>query len=215
MRRIFFALAMIFALPACAIENPAPAEAPQMRETMNEWQKVITDFDQQRLARYDAAVAAGTMEASIAKEPAGDMAELLNVMEAETIPIDLPAMAGKWKCRTLKAGGPFVGLVVYSWFNCDITMKDGRPFYEKLSGSQRQSGFIYQRDARTALLLAAPNKDHSGPIRAYSGPQGGITDPQLQDELGVISQLKDGRLRIVFPYPVLESTYNVLELKRR
>lgn len=215
MRHALFALALVFAVSACTSAESASSPAPQAVGNMAAWQKVITDFDRERLARYDAAVATGTMEASIAKEPAGDMAELLNVMEAETIPIDLPAMAGKWKCRTLKAGGPFVGLVVYSWFNCDITMVDAKPFYEKLSGSQRQSGFIYQRDARTALLLAAPNQDHSGPVRAYSGPQGGITDAQLQDELGVIAQLKDGRLRIVFPYPVLESTYNVLELKRR
>jgi len=88
-------------------------------------------------------------------------------------------------------------------------------FYEKTTGSQRQSGFIYKRDQKTALLLAAPNQDHAGSLRPYSGPKGGITDPQLQDELGILAQLKDGRLRIVFPYPVLESTYNVLELKRR
>lgn len=191
-------------LPTLAIAGELP-----------DWQKHITAFDLDRLARYDAAIAAGTMEAELEKEPTGSVADLLNVMQAETVPVTLKKLKGKYKCRTIKAGGPFAGLIVYGWFNCQITLKKDGVFFEKTSGSQRQSGFIYKRDEKSALLLAAPNQDHSGPIRAYSGPKGGITDPQLQDELGVLSQLKDGRLRIVFPYPVLESTYNVLELKRR
>ena len=76
------------------------------------------------------------------------------------------------------------------------------------------SGFLYERDEKSWVLLAAPNEGHSGPIRAYSGPEGGITDPQLQDEPGILEALADGRLRIFFPWPVLESTFNVLELKR-
>lgn len=201
--------------PYCLIASFLLLASPALADGVPDWRQHITAFDLDRLTRYDAAIAAGTMEAEIAKEPAGSMTTLLNVMQAETVPITLKKLKGKYKCRTLKAGGPFAGLVVYGWFNCQITLKNGGVFYEKTSGSQRQSGFIYKRDEKTALLLAAPNQDHSGPIRPYSGPKGGITDPQLQDELGILSQLKDGRLRIVFPYPVLESTYNVLELKRR
>ena len=70
-------------------------------------------------------------------------------------------------------------------------------------------------DEKTWVLLAAPNEGHSGPIRAYSGPEGGIADPQLMDEPAIAALLEDGRARIVFPWPELESTFNVLEMKRR
>ena len=35
------------------------------------------------------------------------------------------------------------------------------------------------------------------------------------DEPAIAALLEDGRARIVFPWPELESTFNVLEMKRR
>ncbi len=136
-------------------------------------------------------------------------------MEATLAPADPEKLKGRWNCRTIKAGGPFAGFVVYGWFRCEIVEKDGRLFFEKLTGSQRQSGFFYPHDEKTWVLLAAPNEGHSGPLRAYSGPAGGITDPQMIDQPAVAALLEDGRARIVFPWPALESTFNVLEMTRR
>ena len=135
------------------------------------------------------------------------------VMDAETKPINDADLLGWWACRTIKVGGKFSGLVVYSWFDCKVSVRDGFLFFEKRSGSQRLSGRLYQDGSDRRVLLAAPTYNDE-PQRAYSGPEGGITDPQRQDKLGVLSQIVDGRLRVVFPWSVLESTYDVLELKR-
>ncbi|PKQ09677.1 MAG: hypothetical protein CVT73_01335 [Alphaproteobacteria bacterium HGW-Alphaproteobacteria-12] len=204
----FMRFALLAALFSLAV-FPALAGEPL------DWKSQATPHDLDRLTRYEDAVTKGMMESQVAGEENGSYNELVSVMEGETIAADPAALAGQWNCRILKAGGPFAGFVVYGWFRCEVRERDGRLFFEKLSGSQRQSGYLYPRDPKSWVLLATPNKDHSGPIRDYSGPEGGVTDPQLIDEPAVVSLLADGRARTVFPWPELESTFNVLEMKRR
>jgi len=184
-------------------------------EAVLDWKSQATPHDFDRLDRYEDAVTKGMMESRVAGEENGSYNELVSVMEEETVEADPEKLKGQWNCRTIKAGGPFAGFVVYGWFRCEIREREGRLFFEKLTGSQRQSGYLYPRDEKSWVLLATPNEGHSGPIRDYSGPEGGVTDPQLVDEPAIVSLLKDGRARVVFPWPELESTFNVLEMERR
>lgn len=202
------ALVSLIALPALA-DGQGETSAPL------DWRTQVTETDRDKLDRYEDAVTKGMMESRVAGEEHGTYNELTSIMEGTLAPADPEKLKGQWNCRTIKAGGPFAGFVVYGWFRCDVVEKDGRLFFEKLTGSQRMSGFLYERDEKTWVLLAAPNEGHSGPIRDYSGPEGGVTDPQLMDEPAIAALLEDGRARIVFPWPELESTFNVLEMKRR
>lgn len=202
----FAALAVfsfLIAFPALAGDAPSS------------WRSQATPHDLDRLERYEDAVTKGMMESRVAGEENGSYNELVSVMEEETVGADPESLKGQWNCRTIKAGGPFAGFVVYGWFRCEVRESDGRLFFEKLTGSQRQSGYLYPRDEKSWVLLATPNEGHSGPVRDYSGPKGGVTDPQLVDEPAIVSLLKDGRARVVFPWPELESTFNVLEMMRR
>lgn len=177
------------------------------------WTNVVTEFDRDRIARFDEAVALGTEESYGASATIRERAAFHKVMDAETTSVNDADLLGWWACRTIKVGGNFAGLVVYSWFDCKVSVREGFLFFEKRSGSQRLSGRLYQDGADRRVLLAAPTYNDE-PQRPYSGPEGGITDPQRQDKVGVLSQLEDGRLRVVFPWSVLESTYDVLELRR-
>lgn len=202
------ALVSFVALPALA-DGKGETSAPL------DWRSQASELDRDKLDRYEDAVTKGMMESRVAGEEHGAYNELTSIMEGTLAPAHPERLKGQWNCRTIKAGGPFAGFVVYGWFRCEIVEKDGRLFFEKLTGSQRMSGFLYERDEKSWVLLAAPNEGHSGPIRDYSGPEGGVTDPQLMDEPAVAALLEDGRARIVFPWPELESTFNVLEMKRR
>lgn len=177
------------------------------------WQNVITQRDKERLSKLEEAVAQGTEESYAISASISQRAALHNVMSAPAARIKDQELMGWWGCRTIKVGGPLAGLIVYPFFDCRVRVIDGFLFFEKRSGSQRISGRLYHKDATTRLLLGAPTYNDD-PQRAYSGPEGGITDPQKQDKIGVLSVLEDGRVRIVFPYPVLESTFDVLEMRR-
>ena len=177
------------------------------------WTNVITEFDRDRLSRLDEAVALGNEESYAASATIRERAALHKVIDVAIVPVNDADLLGWWACRTIKVGGPVGGPIVYSWFDCKVSVRDGFLFFEKRSGSQRLSGRLYQDGAERRILLSAPTYNDD-PQRPYSGPEGGITDPQKQDKIGVLSQLEDGRLRVVFPLPVLESTYDILELKR-
>lgn len=177
------------------------------------WDNVITDFDRDRLGRLEEAIALGNEEAYGASASIQERVARSNVMNAVAVPVDDTHLLGWWACRTIKVGGTFGGVIVYSWFDCKVSVRDGFLFFEKRSGSQRLSGRLYQDGPDRRILLAAPTYNDD-PQREYSGPEGGITDPQKQDKIGILSELEDGRLRVVFPFPVLESTYDILELKR-
>ena len=97
-------------------------------------------------------------------------------------------------------------------FDGRITDADAFLFFEKRSGSQRMSGRLYQNDALSRILLAAPTYNDA-PQRPYMSEADESTNPQIQNAVGVLNQLEDGRLRILFPWPALEASYTVLELR--
>ncbi|MGK2741899.1 DUF4893 domain-containing protein [Tepidicaulis sp. LMO-SS28] len=178
------------------------------------WENTITDFDKSRLERLEEAIALGNEKARAAENvDYGDRVTLARVMDAEPVPVDDAAILGWWACRLIKVGGDLTGLVVYPYFDCRIKVVDGFLFFEKRSGSQRMSGRLYQRDTMSRVLLAAPTTGDA-PQRPYVTDADENTDPQIQNEAGILQQLENGRMRVLFPFPALEATYTVMDLKR-
>lgn len=210
MKRLGLVSAVLtIAISAAALAEPAP-DAGLLDDYL--WENVVTDFDRDRLSRLDEAVALGNEESYGAAASIRERAALHRVMDAETVPVNDAELLGWWACRTIKVGGAGAGLTVYSWFDCKVTVRDGFLFFEKRSGSQRLSGRLYQENGDRILLSAPTYNDE--PQRSYSSGDAEVTDPQKRNKVGVLSQLSDGRFRVVFPFPVLESTYDILELRR-
>lgn len=80
------------------------------------WQDQASSFDAQRLARLDESRAKGLDEASRGA-PAADLAVIHSVLDAEAVSASPEALAGNWRCRTIKLGG-ITPDVVYGWFRC-------------------------------------------------------------------------------------------------
>lgn len=199
--------------PPFAEDELQARKTPREQADFDAWKKHITAFDKDRLARMAEAIGQGLDEAKANADPK-DLAHVKALLGADTLTLPADMLVRDYRCRTIKVGGPIGSAIVYGWFKCDIVRTpDGRLFFEKTTGSQRMTGYLYPMSETKWVLLAAPNKDHSGPARDYSGPEGGITDPQMQDRPGVVEWLQDGRYRIVFPYPVLESTFDIIEME--
>jgi hypothetical protein len=175
------------------------------------WQEQASAFDAQRLSRLDESRAKGLDEAARGA-PAADLAAIHSVLDAQAVDASLSALEGTWRCRTIKLGG-ITPDVVYGWFRCRVSLKGDAPFFEKLTGSQRTSGFLYPQGGGFVYLGASyvtGEKPH-----AYSGngaETGAGATPD--DEIGLLSLLGGGRARLELPYPLQESTFDVIELKR-
>ncbi len=178
------------------------------------WRDDASPADVQRLNAIAESRTKGLEEAS--RGNAADLAAIHSVLQSGTTPASAAKLTGSWRCRTMKLGG-ITPDVVYSWFRCRISERGGRLFFEKLSGSQRTSGYIYPEGQGFVYLGASYVTAYGPPEKpsVYSGTgaaAGAAVTPD--DQIGLLSLLYDGRARLELPYPVQESTFDVIELKR-
>ncbi len=175
------------------------------------WQDVATSFDQQRLARLGEAKQKALAEAH-AGGGAGDAAAIDGALGPESHAPSAGEVVGGWRCRTIKLGG-ITPYVVYSWFNCRISERGGGLFFEKTSGSQRTNGFLYPGEG--GLVYLGASSVVGEPPHAYSGngaSAGAAATPD--DQIGILTAIGGNHLRLEMPFPVQESTLDVIELKR-
>ncbi|NKX44533.1 DUF4893 domain-containing protein [Roseicyclus persicicus] len=172
----------------------------------------IAPGDAARLAAYDTHFGAAMAEAMAGGAPA-DIAALTTALAGDPIP---PAgLEGDWTCRVMKLGG-ILPLTVYSPFRCRITRTaDGGLFLEKLTGSQLTSGRIVETEDGLVYLGvgyiagAEPityEQYHSGAIPPSAG--------QVTSDVGYVEMVSPNRARVLFPAPMLESRFDILELTR-
>ena len=179
------------------------------------WQQDAAPRDVERLSHLAEARAKGLDEAS--RGNPSDYAAIRSILQAGTVAPAEHRLLGNWRCRTLKLGG-MTPSVVYGWFRCRIAFgHDGHLNFEKLSGTQRTAGTLYS-DGNGIVYLGASYVTAYGPAEkkpTYSG--GGASsgaDATPDDQIGLLSLTYDGRARLEMPYPVQESTFDVIELKR-
>lgn len=176
------------------------------------WQDTASPFDQQRLSRLDEARAKALGEASGGASQ-GDLSIIHAVLDPAPQSASVSSLLGSWRCRTIKLGG-ITPDVIYAWFRCRISMKGGGPYLEKLSGSQTTNGYLYPDGGGSFVYLGASSV--VGEARhAYSGSGATAGAPVTpDDQIGLLSVIGSGHLRVEFPYPLQESTMDVLELRR-
>ena len=133
------------------------------------WQDSATAFDVKRLSQLDESRAKGLSELS-SGEVSGDAAAMREIASASTQSISASALTGSWRCRTMKLGG--LVSVSYGWFHCRISSHGDRLYFEKTSGSQRISGYLYPGDNGGFVLLGAWSVQGE-PRRIYSGSNPG------------------------------------------
>jgi hypothetical protein len=102
----------------------------------------------------------------------------------------------------------------YGWFKCRITAGPDGLLLEKISGSQRLTGYLYPDGPSRLILLGAATVNDQRPL-PYSvlANEADLADLDA-DLVGVLTQPAPDRLRILFPWPHYESIYDVMELTR-
>jgi hypothetical protein len=175
------------------------------------WQDQASRFDAQRLSRLDESRAKGLGEA-VRGAPPADLAAIRSVLDSEAVSASPDALVGIWRCRTIKLGG-ITPDMVYGWFHCRISLRQGAPYFEKLTGSQRTSGFLYPQGGGFVYLGASYVTGEQPHRYSGNGAQTGA-GATPDDQIGLLSLLSDGRARLELPYPLQESTFDVLELRR-
>ncbi len=174
-----------------------------------DWREIAAPPDVSRLERFTESWTLARREAE--GGDAADIAIADGLMDAP-VGLDGPPVTGNWKCRIIKVGG-ISPIVVYGWFNCRISIVSGELFFEKLTGSQRLRGHMYADGNGFVLLASGYVADE--PPGNYGGRGDHLgSDMAPTNQVAIVSRLADGRLRMGFPFPALESTFDIIEMKR-
>jgi hypothetical protein len=115
---------------------------------------------------------------------------------------------GDYRCRVIKLGARSPGLLPflpYPSFNCRIFQSGRLQSFTKLSGSQRQVGYIFPHDQlRTVFLGTLVLGDEQRGI-----PYGADSD---RDLAGFVERIGPARFRLILPSPRFESLVDIVEL---
>ncbi|MEP1765404.1 MAG: DUF4893 domain-containing protein [Sulfitobacter sp.] len=167
--------------------------------------------EQARLDRFERIAGTAILEA-IARGTKADVAALTTALSGTPQVAFDPSLRGAWRCRTLKLGGS-PALVVYSPFKCRMALDNTGVTFEKLSGSQRTLGRIEMRNGRAVYLGVGFVASESPQAYSDLAPDfegSGTVTP----DVAVFERVSDSRARLMFPAPVNESDFDILELTR-
>lgn len=167
-------------------------------------ERIITQADRDRLARYESIRAEALREAKEQGNPAEYQA-LSALLEKPTIALNDIDLTGNWQCRVTKAGN-VSPLVVYSWFRCRVTDDGSGWVLEKLTGSQKTKGRFYTESDKRLTYLGAGYVNNDPAPKYGLGPK--------TDQVGYAVATAPNEWRIEFPAPAYESKLDILELRR-
>lgn len=167
--------------------------------------------DAAKLAEIDRHFGAALRKA-LAEGRRGDVDLLQDALSSPAIPALRTSLAGDWKCRTIRMGGPDA-LTIHAQFDCHIT-PDGDGFlFEKRTGSERTIGRISLRQGQ--MIYLGTGYDPSVLPTPYSDLPTVMIDGDRQfPQIGVVEQSGAASARILFPAPVTGSNFDLLYLTR-
>ncbi len=196
------------AIAVLALGGCTPNERPTAGPVANasSWQTVATDVDRRRLRDWRTAFAAGLSQARAAGHADAVAREGLLLQPDAAVGGGIPN--GDYRCRVIKLGARSPGLlpfVSFPAFNCRIATSGRLQSFTKLSGSQRQVGYIFPNDQlRTVFLGTLVLGDEQRAI-----PYGADND---RDLAGYVERIGPNRWRLILPNPRFESLIDVVEL---
>ena len=191
-----------------ASSPPAEQEPVQKEGT---WADLSTAFDRRRIESLQGAWA--TARAQMTGLTTAEKKLVKELAEGPSLPLESQALAGTYRCRTLKAGGGSPPLVIYDWFKCRIRAEGEQLLFEKTTGSQRTSGKLYPWHADEMIYLGALYfSDEQSPGYVLNEPGPNDSCNEHRNEVALLRRIGKTRYLMTFPKPLCESDIDVIEL---
>ena len=139
-----------------------------------------------------------------------DLPQVRELLAAPSLPLQRSELPGDWRCRSLQVGQ--LGVFVYPFFRCRIRKDKDKLFFEKLTGSQRRSGEIFEDPPNRFVLLGGQTVNED-PQRPYSATMKDWDEEDLDgDTIGVLT--RKGKDRLLMILDATADSYELYELVR-
>lgn len=164
-------------------------QKPIMPESLSQdLEGIILPSDYERLAfaREKALDALSTLTPNAYGY--AEKAAVESLLNAKTYPILLKDLIGFRRVRSIQIDARD-GIFSYPYFNCRFKDVDGKVFFEKTTGSQRKSGYIYRNNARSLVFLGGWSVNDD-PQTAYGS---------VNSVVGTVYKIGPRKIIMIFP----------------
>jgi hypothetical protein len=172
------------------------------------WPAAVNAADQQRLSALDGEVkqVLDQLQQSEDETTRNEALNFYRIVLEDPEPLPDAALTGNWKCRSVQVGPE--ALYGYPNFKCSVRQTPKGLFLEKISGSQRISGYLQRLDDKQLVFVggASVNDD---PQVGYSGLEQAAA--RESDVVGVVRNSHDGFVLLV---PEQFGGYNLFRFTR-
>lgn len=194
MKKLMSSAAVAFTLAICGLAVPTFADGAIVGLMSEEDTRILEEFDARRKAAVTAAMDGSNAAAA---------GVLRQVLAGNVLPFgDGHDPSGDWRCRYLKLGGD-PALTVYGWFSCRIFDDGAGWIVQQIDGSQRSMGRLYDLPQERLLYLGALHYAYEPPL--WFGHDAS------RNQIALLTRLDDGRMRLEFPAPLVDSEFDILE----
>jgi hypothetical protein len=178
------------ALPKLRSEEPRPtAPVDRLAGLLNQIPVKLSDKDKVRFATFEQTRADVIVKAKKASNSQKDVASLTAVLSGDEMPITQSDLIGDWRCRSAQAGG--LGVFVYDFFKCRISVSGGAVTFQKVSGSQRTQGTLHRLTDTRYVYVGAWTVNDDPPMRYGADPE--------HDVVAYLVKVGNKRLRLELP----------------
>ena len=154
------------------------------------WQNIISSTDNSNIS--NAIYLVNQVNTNLGSDAYGisDKNIVNNLIRSPKLQITTTDLFNFTKVRSIQ--GDNLGIFTYDFFSCKFKEKNGKIFFQKTSGSQRCSGYLYRKDDNSFVLLGGWTVN-SDPLNNYnsSNSQAGILYKISQNKLILIFSTKD------------------------
>ena len=183
---------------------PRPVVSVDVPNKADEWMRIASRADQERLASVGNAWAAGLEEARKADFITAIREEgpLLEPNAALARPAPTP---GSYRCRLVKLGGK-PAVEKFQPFFCYVEVEGELLTIVKQTGSQRPAGRLWEDDVHTRLVFLGSLAlgDEEQPLAYGDNPK--------RDMAGFFHRIGPFRWRLIIPWPQNGAKMDVFEL---
>ena len=200
------------ALPGLSLPGAEPTEraARPLAPLAPDASGTLRPEDRAKVERLRETIAAALLDAVAAGGSTGASIEASRAaLTPPSQPFPASGIAGDYRCRTIKHGGP-VGVIAYRDWSCTIRVEGDALVLAKPEGSQRMLGRLLiapslDADGRTALLYAGSE---------YLSDEEPMPYPGGRPEVGLFEHTGGGSYRLMIPEPGVEGLLDVIALER-
>ncbi len=145
------------------------------------WRDAIWDAHRVAVEQAREIAAAVLADMRGAYVDATARAELEALLAAKAQPMEIGALSGRWRVRSLKVS--LDALFAYPYFNAELVIDGADPVFRKTSGSQRRSGRLFAFGDGLSWVFIGAATVNDEPARDYSR-RAGAAAPDKADSVG-------------------------------